>query len=226
MVLRIGLGVRVGATCDSACAGAGRAVATGPIRGACSSWAGRRCAGRSRSPRRLSVPLLTQAGAPFPERDLVVFLAAATIILTLALNGFPLPWIIRKLEQAGRSGGSARGAARARRGREGCGRRRSTRRCAPSRSTEDRLFAEQLLRESLPGASRWTCARARRKPRRCARADRRGAAQLRLDRHRGRARAPAPDARGRRDQRRDAARDRGGARRARAPRRHGDRATA
>ena len=46
----------------------------------------------------LSLPLLTQAGSPFPERDLVVFLAAATIILTLALNGVPLPWIIRKLE--------------------------------------------------------------------------------------------------------------------------------
>jgi len=45
----------------------------------------------------LSVPLITQAGAPFPMRDLVVFLAAATIILTLALNGIPLPWLIRKL---------------------------------------------------------------------------------------------------------------------------------
>ena len=46
----------------------------------------------------LSVPLLTQAGTPFPERELVVFLAAATIILTLALNGIPLPWLIRKLQ--------------------------------------------------------------------------------------------------------------------------------
>ena len=46
----------------------------------------------------LSVPLLTTSGAPFPERELVVFLAAATIILTLALNGVPLPWIIRWLD--------------------------------------------------------------------------------------------------------------------------------
>ncbi|MBL0142342.1 MAG: Na+/H+ antiporter [Betaproteobacteria bacterium] len=46
----------------------------------------------------LSVPILTMSGAPFPERELVVFLAAATIILTLALNGVPLPWIIRKLK--------------------------------------------------------------------------------------------------------------------------------
>ncbi|HEX4944321.1 MAG TPA: Na+/H+ antiporter [Usitatibacteraceae bacterium] len=45
----------------------------------------------------LSIPLLTGAGDPFPERDLVVFLAAATIILTLALNGLSLPWFIRRL---------------------------------------------------------------------------------------------------------------------------------
>jgi CPA1 family monovalent cation:H+ antiporter len=45
----------------------------------------------------LSVPLVTAAGAPFPQRELVVFLAAATIILTLLLNGIPLPWIIRRL---------------------------------------------------------------------------------------------------------------------------------
>lgn len=45
----------------------------------------------------LSVPLLTDAGTPFPERDLVVFLAAATIILSLLINGVPLPWIIKRL---------------------------------------------------------------------------------------------------------------------------------
>lgn len=45
----------------------------------------------------LSVPLLMLNGAPFPERDLVVFLAAATIVLTLAFNGIPLPWLIRTL---------------------------------------------------------------------------------------------------------------------------------
>ncbi len=46
----------------------------------------------------LAVPLFTQAGTPFPERDLVVFLAAATIILTLGLNGLTLPWIIPRLQ--------------------------------------------------------------------------------------------------------------------------------
>jgi CPA1 family monovalent cation:H+ antiporter len=45
----------------------------------------------------LSVPLMTHAGAALPERDLVVFLAAATIVLTLILNGIPLPWLIRTL---------------------------------------------------------------------------------------------------------------------------------
>ena len=45
----------------------------------------------------LSIPTAIAAGTPFPERDLVVFLAAATIILTLTLNGVPLPWLIRKL---------------------------------------------------------------------------------------------------------------------------------
>jgi NhaP-type Na+/H+ or K+/H+ antiporter len=46
----------------------------------------------------LAVPLLTHAGTPFPERDLVVFLAAATIILTLGLNGLTLPLIIPRLQ--------------------------------------------------------------------------------------------------------------------------------
>jgi CPA1 family monovalent cation:H+ antiporter len=46
----------------------------------------------------LSVPLLTSAGGAFPERELVVFLAAATIVLTLALNGIPLPWLIVRLK--------------------------------------------------------------------------------------------------------------------------------
>ena len=45
----------------------------------------------------LSLPLLTQSGTAFAQRELVVFLAATTIMLTLALNGIPLPWLIRKL---------------------------------------------------------------------------------------------------------------------------------
>jgi CPA1 family monovalent cation:H+ antiporter len=61
----------------------------------------------------LSVPAFVAGGMPFPERDLVVFLAAATILLTLALNGVPLPWIIGKLaldheEDAAREESTAR----------------------------------------------------------------------------------------------------------------------
>jgi len=46
----------------------------------------------------LSVPLVTASGAQLPGRELVIFLAASTIILTLAVNGVTLPWFIRKLQ--------------------------------------------------------------------------------------------------------------------------------
>jgi CPA1 family monovalent cation:H+ antiporter len=52
----------------------------------------------------LSVPLVTAASTAFPERGLVVFLAAATIILTLGLNGITFPWIIRRLDAPGDGG--------------------------------------------------------------------------------------------------------------------------
>ena len=45
----------------------------------------------------LSIPVTTAAGAPFPGRDLVIFLAATTIVLTLVVNGLTLPWMIRRL---------------------------------------------------------------------------------------------------------------------------------
>jgi len=45
----------------------------------------------------LSVPYVTAGGAPFPARDLIVFLAASTIVLTLGLNGLSLPLVIRVL---------------------------------------------------------------------------------------------------------------------------------
>jgi CPA1 family monovalent cation:H+ antiporter len=43
----------------------------------------------------LSIPLVTAAGAPFPGRDLVIFLAGSTIVLTLVVNGLTLPWLIQ-----------------------------------------------------------------------------------------------------------------------------------
>ena len=53
----------------------------------------------------LSVPLMTQTGAAIPERELVVFLAAATIVLTLIINGIPLPWLIRALRAPSEAAG-------------------------------------------------------------------------------------------------------------------------
>ena len=44
----------------------------------------------------LSLPLV--AGAkPFPERDLLIFLATSVIVFTLVVNGLSLPWLIRRL---------------------------------------------------------------------------------------------------------------------------------
>jgi monovalent cation/hydrogen antiporter len=43
----------------------------------------------------LSIPLALEDGAPFPGRDLIIFLAATTIVLTLVLNALTLPLLIR-----------------------------------------------------------------------------------------------------------------------------------
>ena len=43
----------------------------------------------------LSIPFTLDSGAPFPGRDLVIFLAGATIVLTLVLNAITLPLFIR-----------------------------------------------------------------------------------------------------------------------------------
>jgi CPA1 family monovalent cation:H+ antiporter len=43
----------------------------------------------------LSIPFTLNNGTPFPGRDLIVFLAATTIVLTLVLNAVTLPLLIR-----------------------------------------------------------------------------------------------------------------------------------
>jgi len=58
-------------------------------------WAGLR--GSVTMAAALSIPLMTAAGAPFPGRDLLIFLAASTILLTLIINGLTLPLFIRYL---------------------------------------------------------------------------------------------------------------------------------
>jgi monovalent cation/hydrogen antiporter len=45
----------------------------------------------------LALPLATDAGAPFPRRDLIIFLTFAVILVTLVLQGLTLPFFIRRL---------------------------------------------------------------------------------------------------------------------------------
>jgi Na+/H+ antiporter len=45
----------------------------------------------------LAIPLQTDAGAPFPERDLILFLTFSVIIATLVLQGLAFPLVIRAL---------------------------------------------------------------------------------------------------------------------------------
>ena len=94
----------------------------------------------------LSVPLITTSGAPFPERELVVFLAAATIILTLALNGIPLPWLIRKLHAPSDAIGlPEENAARAAIARAGIAAVQPAIWQRPDADPDLREFAEQLV---------------------------------------------------------------------------------
>ena len=58
-------------------------------------WAGLR--GSVTMAAALSIPATLANGQPFPGRDLVIFLAATTIVLTLVLNGLSLPLLARAL---------------------------------------------------------------------------------------------------------------------------------
>jgi hypothetical protein len=59
------------------------------------SWAGMR--GAVSLAAALALPLLTDAGAPFPHRDLIIFLTFCVILGTLVLQGLTLPAVIRLL---------------------------------------------------------------------------------------------------------------------------------
>ena len=48
----------------------------------------------------LALPFQTNAGTPFPERDLIIFLAFGVIIITLVGQGLTLPMLIRRLNFA------------------------------------------------------------------------------------------------------------------------------
>ena len=45
----------------------------------------------------LSIPLTVDSGAPFPDRDLILFLTFAVIFVTLIVQGLSLPAVIRRL---------------------------------------------------------------------------------------------------------------------------------
>jgi CPA1 family monovalent cation:H+ antiporter len=59
------------------------------------SWAGMR--GAVSLAAALSIPLATDAGVPFPHRDLIIFLTFTVILGTLVVQGLTLPGLIRML---------------------------------------------------------------------------------------------------------------------------------
>ena len=46
----------------------------------------------------LAIPLQTDAGEPFPERNLIIFLAFSVILASLVLQGLSLPALMNRLE--------------------------------------------------------------------------------------------------------------------------------
>lgn len=58
------------------------------------SWAGAR--GVVPLAAALSIPLVTEAGGPLPQRDLVLLLASAVIVITLVVQGFTLAPLVRR----------------------------------------------------------------------------------------------------------------------------------
>ncbi|CAM5540543.1 MULTISPECIES: Na+/H+ antiporter [Streptomyces] len=45
----------------------------------------------------LAIPLRTEDGSPFPDRDEIVFIAFGVIMATLVLQGLTLPWLVKRL---------------------------------------------------------------------------------------------------------------------------------
>jgi len=54
----------------------------------------------------LLIPLRTDAGLPFPDRDLIVFLAFTVVLATLVVQGLSLPIVIRALRLEADDGGA------------------------------------------------------------------------------------------------------------------------
>src|SRR4051794_3912760 len=60
-----------------------------------SSWSGMR--GAVSLAAALALPLHTNGGAPFPGRDLILFITFSLIVVTVVGQGLTLPWLIRRL---------------------------------------------------------------------------------------------------------------------------------
>ncbi|MHB9862488.1 Na+/H+ antiporter [Streptomyces sp. YIM S03343] len=58
-------------------------------------WAGMR--GVASVALALAIPLETDAGAPFPDRGEIIFIAFGVILGTLVLQGLTLPWLVKRL---------------------------------------------------------------------------------------------------------------------------------
>jgi Na+/H+ antiporter len=59
------------------------------------AWAGMR--GGLSLAAALAIPLRLANGSPFPDRDLVIMVAAAVIVASLLMQGTSLPWLLRRL---------------------------------------------------------------------------------------------------------------------------------
>ena len=46
----------------------------------------------------LSIPVMTDAGQAFPQRELILFITFVVILVTLVFQGLTLPWVIRKMK--------------------------------------------------------------------------------------------------------------------------------
>ncbi|MGB8791780.1 MAG: cation:proton antiporter, partial [Mycobacterium sp.] len=74
------------------------------------AWAGMR--GGLSLAAALAIPLRRADGSPFPDRDLVIVVAAAVIVASLLLQGTSLPWLLRRLGLRAEDFGTAENKAR------------------------------------------------------------------------------------------------------------------
>jgi CPA1 family monovalent cation:H+ antiporter len=92
----------------------------------------------------LSLPFTLPNGEAFPGRDLILFLAAAAIVLTLLINGLTLPFVIRVLKL--RADGGAEREERAARLSVSQAASKALRSALPAlKRAEEIAFAERLI---------------------------------------------------------------------------------